>query len=227
MWMRYILWAAATESLVRGAAEPSHSLGILVAAYGVAYAIAALDPRRHWPIVLAGLLAKIFEPVVLRRIGWVLFLRDVIWWVPFTLILMDAYRANAEQGRTVSPEVELMAMRARTQQGSTLLELSKQAPVLLVFLRHTGCTFCREALADLAADEDTFIDVKNSQVFLTRENFIFDFTGQAKFGPEALKVFDTNVIGLIRVTQAALPLLAKSDNPVVVNVSSALGSFSI
>ena len=44
-------------------------------------------------------------------------------------------------------------------------------------------------------------------------------------GPVALKVFDTNVIGVIRVTQAALPLLRKSDNPVVVNVSSALGSF--
>jgi NAD(P)-dependent dehydrogenase (short-subunit alcohol dehydrogenase family) len=41
----------------------------------------------------------------------------------------------------------------------------------------------------------------------------------------ALEVFDTNVIGVIRVTQAALPLLEKSDNPVVVNVSSALGSF--
>ena len=44
-------------------------------------------------------------------------------------------------------------------------------------------------------------------------------------GPVALKVFDTNAIGIIRVTQAALPLLQKSDNPVVVNVSSALGSF--
>jgi len=41
----------------------------------------------------------------------------------------------------------------------------------------------------------------------------------------ALEVFDTNVIGVIRVTQAALPLLEKSENPVVVNVSSALGSF--
>jgi NAD(P)-dependent dehydrogenase (short-subunit alcohol dehydrogenase family) len=50
-------------------------------------------------------------------------------------------------------------------------------------------------------------------------------TGADVSGPEALKVFDTNVIGLIRVTQAALPLLEKSDNPVVVNVSSALGSF--
>ena len=44
-------------------------------------------------------------------------------------------------------------------------------------------------------------------------------------GPAALKVFDTNAIGIIRVTQAALPLLQKSENPVVVNVSSALGSF--
>jgi len=44
-------------------------------------------------------------------------------------------------------------------------------------------------------------------------------------GPDALQVFDTNVVGIIRVTQAALPLLRKSKNPVVVNVSSALGSF--
>ena len=44
-------------------------------------------------------------------------------------------------------------------------------------------------------------------------------------GPLALTVFDTNAVGLIRVTQAALPLLEQSENPVVVNVSSALGSF--
>jgi len=44
-------------------------------------------------------------------------------------------------------------------------------------------------------------------------------------GQVALEVFDTNAIGVIRVTQAALPLLERSENPVVVNVSSALGSF--
>lgn len=44
-------------------------------------------------------------------------------------------------------------------------------------------------------------------------------------GPAASMVFDTNAIGVIRVTQAALPLLEKSRNPVVVNVFSALGSF--
>jgi NAD(P)-dependent dehydrogenase (short-subunit alcohol dehydrogenase family) len=44
-------------------------------------------------------------------------------------------------------------------------------------------------------------------------------------GPTALKVFDINAVGIVRVTQAALPLLHRSDDPVVVNVSSALGSF--
>jgi NAD(P)-dependent dehydrogenase (short-subunit alcohol dehydrogenase family) len=44
-------------------------------------------------------------------------------------------------------------------------------------------------------------------------------------GPDALRVFDTNAVGIIRVTEAALPLLQRSENPVVVNISSALGSF--
>ncbi|QGN35654.1 SDR family NAD(P)-dependent oxidoreductase [Microlunatus sp. Gsoil 973] len=44
-------------------------------------------------------------------------------------------------------------------------------------------------------------------------------------GPEALEVFDTNAVGILRVTEAALPLLERSDNPVIVNISSALGSF--
>jgi NAD(P)-dependent dehydrogenase (short-subunit alcohol dehydrogenase family) len=45
-------------------------------------------------------------------------------------------------------------------------------------------------------------------------------------GPDARTMFDTNAVGVIRVTEAALPLLKKSANPVVVNVSSALGSFA-
>ncbi|MTD15035.1 SDR family NAD(P)-dependent oxidoreductase [Nakamurella sp. YIM 132087] len=45
-------------------------------------------------------------------------------------------------------------------------------------------------------------------------------------GPEALQVFDTNAVGVVRVTEAALPVLRRSANPVVVNISSALGSFA-
>lgn len=38
-----------------------------------------------------------------------------------------------------------------------------------------------------------------------------------------LRTFDTNVFGIVRVTQAALPLLRRSSNPVVVNVASGVG----
>jgi peroxiredoxin len=43
---------------------------------------------------------------------------------------------------------------ARTQSGATLVELVERSPVLLVFLRHAGCPFCREALSDLARVRD-------------------------------------------------------------------------
>jgi NAD(P)-dependent dehydrogenase (short-subunit alcohol dehydrogenase family) len=44
-------------------------------------------------------------------------------------------------------------------------------------------------------------------------------------GPTALRAFDTNAVGVLRVTEAALPLLRKSADPAVVTVSSSLGSF--
>lgn len=34
--------------------------------------------------------------------------------------------------------------------GERLSEMSYEKPVMLVFLRHFGCTFCREALADIS-----------------------------------------------------------------------------
>jgi NAD(P)-dependent dehydrogenase (short-subunit alcohol dehydrogenase family) len=40
------------------------------------------------------------------------------------------------------------------------------------------------------------------------------------------EVYDVNVFGIVRVTHAMLPLLQKSQSPVIVNVSSGLGSFS-
>jgi len=37
-----------------------------------------------------------------------------------------------------------------TESGATLLELTEASPVLLVFLRHFGCSFCRQAISDVA-----------------------------------------------------------------------------
>ncbi len=38
----------------------------------------------------------------------------------------------------------------RTETGASLLSLVKASPVLLVFLRHFGCSFCRKAISDVA-----------------------------------------------------------------------------
>lgn len=41
--------------------------------------------------------------------------------------------------------------KIRTPAGESLAEVSDRRPVLLVFVRHAGCCFCREAISDLAA----------------------------------------------------------------------------
>ena len=45
--------------------------------------------------------------------------------------------------------------------------------------------------------------------------------------PDAERIFAVNVIGVVRMTQAFLPLLRASASPVIVNVSSGLGSFGV
>jgi hypothetical protein len=81
-------------------------VGMIVGVYGVGYAVAALDPLRHWPIVLVGLLGKVFGPVgfvsavaagdLPLRFGLTLLTNDIIWWLPFALILLHAYRINRQ-----------------------------------------------------------------------------------------------------------------------------------
>jgi NAD(P)-dependent dehydrogenase (short-subunit alcohol dehydrogenase family) len=44
---------------------------------------------------------------------------------------------------------------------------------------------------------------------------------------QVLRVFETNLAGVVRVTHAFLPVLELSANPVIVNVSSGLGSLHV
>ncbi len=46
-------------------------------------------------------------------------------------------------------------------------------------------------------------------------------------GDDMRRVFDTNVFGIVRVTRAFLALLDRSANPVIVNVSSGMGSLAV
>jgi len=137
-------------------------VGMIVGVYGIGYLAAAGDPVRHWPIVLVGFLGKIFGPLgyvmgvfqgtVPPAFGVTLPTNDLIWWLPFAAILWHAFRVNtdtAADGDPVSPDAAIV--EATTQTGRSLAAISRESPVLLVLLRHSGCIFCREAIADLAA----------------------------------------------------------------------------
>ncbi len=52
--------------------------------------------------------------------------------------------------REASGELALTLASVKTESGASLLELAEASPVLLIFLRHFGCSFCRQAISDIA-----------------------------------------------------------------------------
>jgi hypothetical protein len=75
--------------------------GMIVGVYGLGYWWSSFDPIRHWPIIAVGFLGKIFGPmgylmnVYLEKIdpkfGYLLIGNDLIWWIPFFLILRQVH----------------------------------------------------------------------------------------------------------------------------------------
>ena len=123
-WMKTTLLLAAGYNLVFGAwavlfperaftslgMEPPlypflwQCIGMIVGVYGIGYFIAAFDPMRHWPIVLVGFLGKIFGPIgfiqtaLMGDTSWsfgvIIIFNDLVWWIPFALILKSAWKKN-------------------------------------------------------------------------------------------------------------------------------------
>ena len=130
-WASRWLWAAGIYNLAWGAiiiAFPNflfdlcgiprlnypeiwQCVGMIVGVYGIGYIAAASDSRTHWPIVLVGLLGKIFGPigfaVALAKgtfppvFGLTILTNDLLWWVPFGLILWDAWKHRNHLVRSI------------------------------------------------------------------------------------------------------------------------------
>jgi small multidrug resistance pump len=123
-WMKPVLIAAGIYNLLWGALivlfplapfrwvgmempnypEIWQCVGMVVGVYGVGYVIAAFDPLKHYPVILVGFLGKLLGPIgfldaaIKGRLpwtfGWVNVTNDLIWWIPFALILYRAYQVN-------------------------------------------------------------------------------------------------------------------------------------
>ena len=122
-WMCRVMWAAGVYNLLWGAfiifnpewlfrwsgadlpryPEIWQCVGMIVGVYGIGYMAAARNPLRHWPIVLVGLLGKIFGPIGFAgalakgvfpvKFGATILTNDLIWWIPFGIILYRAWRS--------------------------------------------------------------------------------------------------------------------------------------
>jgi peroxiredoxin len=136
-------------------------IGMIVGVYGVGYLVAARAPYRHWLITLVGLLGKLFGPIgfalsvgsgaLPTSMSWTILTNDLIWWAPFTMILWGAVQYHLSLGSAYQlPEADDPLREMRTHTGERLDDLADVKPQLVVFLRHAGCTFCRESLADIA-----------------------------------------------------------------------------
>ncbi len=180
-WMSWVMGAAGLYALAWGLAMVAapvavgnaiqvpggvqapliQALGWLVAVLGLGYLLSAPNPFKNWPVVAMGFIAKAgaFAGTLLAYLNGQAGLvplatsvaNDLLWLAPFGWILWSARSAAINRRRAAAPEILRMALHRKTNYGVTLDELSRMSPVLLVFLRHAGCTFCREALADLAA----------------------------------------------------------------------------
>lgn len=137
-WMRRVLIAAGVYNLAwggiailwprwafawAGLPQPNYPelwqcIGMMVGVYGVGYLLAARAPRQYWPLVLVGLLGKVCGPLgFLHSLGqgqlnWAfglnLLFNDLLWWIPFTLILRDAWIYHHTNG----PDSEPLATEA-------------------------------------------------------------------------------------------------------------------
>lgn len=113
-WGCFIVLLPGPAADVYGLAETPHDLflwqgtGLVIVLFGTGYAIAASNPYQHWVVVLIGLLAKVLGPIgmlvaVLRGeisadVLWLLPVNDVIWWVPFWVIVIRGLRNATASG---------------------------------------------------------------------------------------------------------------------------------
>ncbi len=82
------------------------AVGMIVGCYGIAYWIASYNPYKHWGIILVGFLGKLFGPIGFVQhlaqgslplvFGLHNITNDLIWLIPFGLVLHGAYQAHKQ-----------------------------------------------------------------------------------------------------------------------------------
>lgn len=150
--------------------------GLFTALMGLAYLLASIDAVLNWPIVLIGFLSKLFVPVLIVKMYMsgnafsllffsLLLLLEFIWPAPFYALLNHAFLVTTREESAPKKFNDLIKF-VKTNEGKTLLEMSEQQKVLLIFVRHFGCMFCRETVSEIAKLEKKIEGKQLTTVFV-------------------------------------------------------------
>lgn len=170
-------------------------IAMIVGVYGIGYVIAASHPLRHWPITLVGLCGKVFgiagylqgviTGTVDAKIGLMILTNDLIWIYPFYRILKSAYQNYIAPPDLQQQDFTLALETHEDRRAQELLARQNNTRCHLVFLRHSGCTFCRETLASISEARSQLsqkniylIHMSGAEVeTVWREKYKLDFVG--------------------------------------------------
>lgn len=154
------------------------TLGAIEVMLSIGFVISMVNPYKHWaPIAMgfgykllaAGIFFKAaYTNVELLNLSNYIFIDNLVWLIPFTAIMINVYRRSFR-----SDEIMLEAFdddyvtydMFDTSDGITLQEMTERQPTMVVFLRHFGCTFCREALCDISQQRKS-IESKGVRILL-------------------------------------------------------------
>lgn len=143
---------------------PWRMLGMVAIILGLAYYFISFNPVKGLLILALGTLVKLVETITVvtewiagqltYQMALYFAAKDFLWLGPLISILYLVFREwqNPAEANAINPEEPLPQTLAHftTNRGHNLATLSHTQPILLVFLRHFGCTFCREALHEIA-----------------------------------------------------------------------------
>lgn len=111
IWGAFILALPEKSALAYGFSKVPTDLflwrgmGLIILLFGLGYGIAATNPNQHWVVILIGLIAKVLGPIgmlwsvlkdeVAIAVLYLIPFNDLIWWVPFTIILAGVFRSRS------------------------------------------------------------------------------------------------------------------------------------
>ncbi len=137
------------------------ALALMVSLLGIGLLFSAKDPMKHWTIILCSFIqcaigtslfsTAIYQGEIPMKSIWVMAVNHLIWMAPLAVILWYCLRAHMGVPPTHSRPLTIAeaAQGYRLSDGRTLTEASQGKTIVMIFLRHFGCTFTRQILRGL------------------------------------------------------------------------------